>query len=102
MFSWIKKVLNRRAAERLQVQVRQARLARALLHQVRQAVGVRQLALLDHLLQCWLPVHLRRVVRLELQARLLALPTQTPGCRKSTACSDRTARHSTSKRRRAR
>lgn len=106
MFSKLRKVMAARAAARqlaTQARVRrEQRLARALLQQAQAAATVRQLALVEHLARSWLPARLRAVVQQALQEQLAALPIHSPGSPRSTGSSGKTARRSTSKRRRGR
>ena len=103
MFSRMKQAMQARRAL-AQVQQQQAqRLTLALARQAQAASTVRQLALVDNLARCWLPLQLRKVVVQALQAKRVALPLPipSPGFPKSTVCSVKTAKRSTSKRRRA-
>lgn len=102
MFSRIKQAMAARRAARQMEQQRLHRLLAALVRQAQAAATVRHLALVQALALRWLPARLRLVLDLALQQRLLALPIHMPGSQKSTACSARTAKRSTSKRRRAR
>ena len=102
VFSWLKQRMAARAAMRLARARQQDRLALVLAHQAQEAGTVRQVALVQALAQSWLPARLRRVVEQQLQAALARLPIRTPGSPRSTGSSGKTARHSTSKRRRAR
>lgn len=99
MFSWIKRVMERRAALAAVRQAQALRVQALLLAQARGARTVRQVALVQHLAACWLPVRLRREVDKALQAALVLAPMT--GSPRSTASPKRTGR-STSKRRRAR
>lgn len=102
MFSWLQRTMAARAAA-AQVRERQAqRVTLALARQAQAAATVRQLALVECLARSWLQARLRRVVDQQLQAQLVALPIHSAGFPKSTAFSGKTARRSTSKRRRAR
>jgi len=99
MFSWLKQVMERQAAQAAVRQAQAMRVQALLLVQARAARTVRQVALVQHLAASWLPAKLRREVDKALQAALLLAPTT--GSPKSTASTKRTGR-STSKRRRAR
>ena len=99
MFSWLKQVMERKAAREMVQQAQALRVQAVLLAQARAARTVRQVALVQHLAACWLPGRLRREVDKTLQAALVL--AQTTGFQRSTASPKRMGR-STSKRRRAR
>ena len=98
MFSWLLKAKAARVARARAAN----RLALALVQQARAARTVRQLALVEHLARSWLPARLLMVVQQALQAHLVALPIRSDGSPRSTGSSGKTARRSTSKRRRRR
>jgi len=102
MFSRMKRAIQARRVAQQAMEQQAVRLTAALARQAKAAVTVRQLALVQALAQHWLPARLRRVVEQQLQAQLVALPIRMPGSPRSTASSAKTARRSTSKRRRAR
>jgi hypothetical protein len=126
MFAWLRKALAGPAAARLEARQLEAQamaahqaqqalarqeaaarrqraqeLAQVLLVQGQQATTARQLGVLQGLAAHWLPPAVLQPLEQALQARLVALTIRTPGPRKSTGSSARTAR-STSKRRRRR
>ena len=102
MFSKLLKVMAVRAQAQEMRARQQQRVTLALVRQAQAATGVRQLALVDSLARLWLPARLLPLVVQTLQAQLVVLQTRTPGSPKSTGCSARTARRSTSRRRRRR
>ena len=103
-FDGLKAMMAARAARRAMAQ----QVTHRLLLQVQAATALRPLSAVALLLSQmpWLPARQRLLLQQAMAAQLLhlrpLLPTPSRGSRKSTASSGKTARRSTSKRRRAR
>lgn len=101
MFSRLRKVMADQVQARALLVQRQERVQLALVRQAQAAMAVRQLVLVDSLARLWLPVRMQQAVQVALQDQLVAM-TRTLGSLKSTGSSAKTARRSTSRRRRRR
>lgn len=102
MFSKLRKVMADRAQARAAQVMLEQRVMLALVRQAQAATGVRQLVQVQHLARLWVPAQLLHLVEQTLQAQLVLLQTRTPGSPRSTVSSAKTARRSTSRRRRRR